>query len=389
MANNLKESGESEMSKTSRRQKRPITIADFRNIEGSSVATSPTSINDLLPLNVPSQVRQTDQGNCLEDQPTGMSDSIGSVNIGHKRGHILTEADQGATCNTLPNPGFVETGGYSGPTTKDLTSPITRSASYQTCPNHKHTDSLIDHFCKDHLCLVCAKCAGRNHSHCKTDAIVNVCLDINVMDELKRFKRSILNFKKTMLSFKENIDTCLRNDLEMQGQKILREAREMLGPQTLENKRVLDHISVDIEWTLEKESNIITNDMELIDKLVGNFDKTYMDLELAEIKYKEKSENLFITVQNLVEELNRSVMEFQQLQNNLKLVHLSIASPGRMRKLFSNGSGIRAVKVGNVPFQDTPVQLLTFPNNPRIGEHLTRRNTHLRKISKPFSVKRK
>ena len=199
MANNLKESGESEMSKTSRRQKRPITIADFRNIEGSSVATSPTSINDLLPLNVPSQVKQTDQGNCLEDQPTGMSDSIGSVNIGHKRGHIVTEADQGATCNTLPNPGFVETGGYSGPTTKDLTSPITRSASYQTCPNHKHTDSLIDHFCKDHLCLVCAKCAGRNNSHCKTDAIANVCLDINVMDELKRFKRSILNFKNVII----------------------------------------------------------------------------------------------------------------------------------------------------------------------------------------------
>ena len=58
-----------------------------------------------------------------------------------------------------------------------------------------------------------------------------------------------------MLSFKENIDTCLRNDLEMQGQKILLEAREMFGQQSLENKRVLDHISVDIEWTLKKESN--------------------------------------------------------------------------------------------------------------------------------------
>ena len=134
---------------------------------------------------------------------------------------------------------------------------------------------------------------------------------------------------------------------------------------------------------------IIADDMELIDKLVSNFDKTYTELELAEIKYNEESENLFIAVQNLVEELNRIVVEFQQLQNKLKLVHFSVASPGRMLKLFSNGIGIGAVKVKKVPFQDTPVQLFTFPNNPLGGGDLTRQHTSLGKILKSFSVKRK
>ena len=84
--------------------------------------------------------------------------------------------------------------------------PMRSSTCLQTCPNHKQNSRLIDHICKD----VCAKCARRNHSNCKTDAIVNVCVDINVMDELKRFKRAILNFKETMLSVKENLDTCLQ-----------------------------------------------------------------------------------------------------------------------------------------------------------------------------------
>ena len=154
----------------------------------------------------------------------------------------------------------------------------------------------------------------------------------------------------------------------------------MFTPQTLENKRIIKHISADLEWTLEKESNDISNDMETIDKIVRNFDKIYKELETGEIKYKGDSENLFIAIQYLVSDINQCVGNFQHLQNNLKRVRLTIASHGRMRKLLSYGSGIGSIKVDKVPSQVTHVQLFTFPNNPLGGEHFTGRNTPLKKI---------
>ena len=239
-----------------------------------------------------------------------------------------------------------------------------KRSCYRICPYHKNSNYLVDHFCTDHSCLVCEKCASKmHHAKCKTDSIVIFCRDLNLKEELKQFKSSLLNdFKRTILSMKETLDSHLRiKNIQNERQKILKEAREMFQSPTPYNKCAIEHIAVDLEWALENQLCIISDHMKNIDNILKSFDNTYIEIESAENEYKDNNETLFIAIQTLVVNVNKLVNDFQQLQSNLKLIHLKIHYPTRLNHLLSKSDRISSVKVELCPYQETPVQCYTFP----------------------------
>ena len=164
---------------------------------------------------------------------------------------------------------------------------------YQICPYHNNNKFLIDHFCKDHTRLLCHTCARRKHSKCKVCSVISLSRTLNLIEEVKQFKRPMVtNLKGKMLLLKERLERHVEVDFETEHQKVFNEAVHWFQSNTRKDadaERILDHITADLAKNIRN-----------IDNLLLTFNNTFRKLESSEATYKNDSEKLLIAVHNLV-----------------------------------------------------------------------------------------
>ena len=230
---------------------------------------------------------------------------------------------------------------------------------YQICQYHENNNSLIDHFCKDHSCLLCLTCARRKHSKCTILSVITLSRVLNLKEEVNQFLSSIVyNLKVTLLLLKEKLERHMKVDLENEHQKTYNEAVHWFQSNTRKDadaERVLDHITADLSWALKNEKRNLADHIKKIDDILKNFNNTYMKLESSETAYNNDSEKLFISVYNLVPDINNCVKHLQQLQQDKKLYF------AHLKLLLCNKT--RAIKIEKEPLQKKPVECFSFPKS--------------------------
>ena len=175
-------------------------------------------------------------------------------------------------------------------------------------------------------------------------------------EEVYKFKKSVVNnLKHKVLLLKEKLDDDLNENVKTERQKIKEDAQEMFQYPTPDNERSLTHISAELQLIWNNQIGNLGDHMKLVEEILLNTDDIYKEIEKVEDEYKDSPENVFIAIYNLVPDLNKCVIDFQQVQSDVHLISLKIRTPGR----FFNK--IATVKKDLVPYKETPVKCFKFP----------------------------
>ena len=217
-----------------------------------------------------------------------------------------------------------------------------RPVLYDLCTSHdKH---VLDQYCEHHSCLVCSECVQRSHKACLQVPVKAVCFKANAQ-EVESMKTVVWQLKEDMLSSQEFLDTHLRSHLEIQRDTVLKGCHTLFDELVAKIEHLREQFDAEVDALFQKQSNLFSEQMRDIEKVVADLDVVYRCIEKAEKRYELEGENLFIKIKTVVADINQCTDEFRKIQNSFEAVSLKFTRNDYLHKFVMKADSIGSLYI--------------------------------------------
>ena len=214
--------------------------------------------------------------------------------------------------------------------------------SYQSCDKHLKSEYYLNCFCRYHSCLVCPKCAKKVHEKCLVVSVQDMSRYISSRD-IKEFESDIGRAKEHLVETKSNLHTTMRKRLADQHDAVFDKCEDMFNEQEAKLKCLKTQFQTELEEVFNKQSKIISRQIEAIDTVVERIDGVYREIQTIEKTNKYCVED-FLKIQEIVDKINHNLTQFRGIESASVTVSLEFLANEALNNFMTRVNSLGTLK---------------------------------------------
>ena len=213
-----------------------------------------------------------------------------------------------------------------------------KPVKYPVCT--RHAGNVRDHYCIDHSEMICNECIKPTHQSCSATPVSVICQSLGSAD-IQQFEATVDTLKQSVLSTKSALESNV-TEIENQKDDLIKLAKEERDKLISRAGELYENTVSMVSDACEKKNAYITEQVRILDDIIQSLDETNTDInKTLNIKFDQ---NVFIRMQQIVEEVSGYREEIENMNKNIKKIILSFSLSSEISTFLSVSKYLGDVK---------------------------------------------
>ena len=230
-----------------------------------------------------------------------------------------------------------------------------RPIKYPDC--YIHIGNVKSKFCFHHSEMICSDCVRETHHRCKIASIHDVCKSLGTTDA-KQFMDRINNVLKSTNSTKAMIEENITG-IENQKKEMFQSIKKLQDALSAKTEELCSAMIKDIDKVCHEKISSMSDKVMSLSDLIGSFNDIISIIK--NLITENFDPNLFIRIQDIVENTRRYKLEIGELENNLHRLEVSVMPNPAVLTFLSECKCIADIKESTTQLDLNPILDITFP----------------------------
>ena len=204
-----------------------------------------------------------------------------------------------------------------------------KPVKYPVCS--RHAGVVRDHYCIDHSRMICNECIKPTHQSCSVPPVSAICQSLGSSD-IQQFETTVDTLKQNVISTKSALESNV-TEIENQKDDLIKLAKEERDKLISRAGELYENTVIMVFDACEKKNAYITEQVRILDDIIQSLDETNTDInKTLNIKFDQ---NVFIRMQQIVEEVSGYREEIENMNKNFKKIILSFSPSSEISTFLS------------------------------------------------------
>lgn len=208
---------------------------------------------------------------------------------------------------------------------------------FEKCESHSRLPK--DRFCSDHRTLLCSTCCAADHSTCAVDSVDNTCKSIpaSATDDLYKIIEGYKEKSAIVLSFIAKHS----ESLEDQKKTILKDTQKIYEQVLAYLEMIYQDVQNEVKAQYESQAANLSKSQRRLTDIKARLEAVAKDVE--KFKGKTIDTKIFISLQELVDDVGVHMSDFKDASDSLCLETLTFSPSRTMQDIMSSSFTFGAI----------------------------------------------